>query len=80
MTDLSQLKFYATHPHPCSYLPEERATTLLTNLGFTPELRARQMSALSGGWKVRTALSPLTTPPGFRASSRRWSIWPRSML
>ncbi|HCA25949.1 MAG TPA: arginyltransferase [Pseudomonas sp.] len=28
MTDLSQLKFYATHPHPCSYLPEERATTL----------------------------------------------------
>ena len=36
---------------------EDRATTLLTNLGFTPELRARQMSALSGGWKVRTALA-----------------------
>ncbi|GAA6129848.1 arginyltransferase [Halopseudomonas sabulinigri] len=28
MTDLSQLKFYATHPHPCSYLPYEQATTL----------------------------------------------------
>lgn len=28
MTDLSQLKFYATHPHPCSYLPDQRATTL----------------------------------------------------
>ena len=28
MTDLSQLKFYATHPHPCSYLPREQATTL----------------------------------------------------
>ena len=27
MTDLSQLKFYATHPHPCSYLPEERLYT-----------------------------------------------------
>lgn len=28
MTDLAQLKFYATQPHSCSYLPEERATTL----------------------------------------------------
>lgn len=36
---------------------EERATTLLTNLGFTAELRDRQMSALSGGWRVRTALA-----------------------
>jgi len=30
----------------------ERATALLTNLGFTEELRAREMRALSGGWKV----------------------------
>ena len=36
---------------------EERATTLLTNLGFSPELRGREMSALSGGWRVRTALA-----------------------
>lgn len=35
----------------------ERATQLLTNLGFSPELRARPMSALSGGWRVRTALA-----------------------
>ena len=35
----------------------ERATTLLTNLGFSPELRGRAMSALSGGWRVRTALT-----------------------
>lgn len=28
MTDLAHLKFYATQPHACSYLPEERATTL----------------------------------------------------
>jgi len=35
----------------------ERATTLLTNLGFSPELRGRAMSALSGGWRVRTALA-----------------------
>jgi leucyl-tRNA---protein transferase len=28
MTDLAHLKFYATQPHACSYLPEEQATTL----------------------------------------------------
>ncbi|SDU07381.1 arginyltransferase [Halopseudomonas salegens] len=28
MTNLAQLKFFATQPHTCSYLPEERATTL----------------------------------------------------
>ena len=36
---------------------EFRATQLLTNLGFSDELRARPMSALSGGWRVRTALA-----------------------
>ena len=36
---------------------QERATTLLTNLGFSAELRARPMNALSGGWRVRTALA-----------------------
>ena len=29
MTELARLKFYATQPHPCSYLPEEQATTLV---------------------------------------------------
>lgn len=28
MTDLSNLKLFATHPHPCSYLAEEEATTV----------------------------------------------------
>ena len=28
MTDLAHMKFYATQPHPCSYLPEEQAVTL----------------------------------------------------
>ena len=28
MTELARLKFYAAQPHPCSYLPEEQATTL----------------------------------------------------
>lgn len=28
MTELAHLKFYATQPHPCSYLPDEQATTL----------------------------------------------------
>ena len=28
MTELARLKFYATQPHTCSYLPAEQATTL----------------------------------------------------
>ncbi|MES2821848.1 MAG: arginyltransferase [Pseudomonadota bacterium] len=28
MTELARLKFYATQPHPCSYLSDEQATTL----------------------------------------------------
>lgn len=28
MTELARLKFFATQPHDCSYLPEEQATTL----------------------------------------------------
>lgn len=27
MTELARLKFYATQPHTCSYLPDEQATT-----------------------------------------------------
>jgi ATP-binding cassette, subfamily F, member 3 len=34
-----------------------RATTLLENLGFTEELRARPLAQLSGGWRVRTMLA-----------------------
>ena len=49
MTDLSELNFFITHPHDCSYLPEEESTTVfvdpsaelnqalysqLSNLGF----------------------------------------------
>ena len=36
---------------------ELRATKLLQNLGFSPELLARPCSALSGGWRVRAALA-----------------------
>ncbi|WP_101757081.1 arginyltransferase [Oceanicoccus sp. KOV_DT_Chl] len=28
MTALAELKVFATHPHPCSYLPDQQATTL----------------------------------------------------
>jgi len=35
----------------------ERADQLLINLGFSPELRARKLTALSGGWRVRVALA-----------------------
>ena len=34
-----------------------RATQLLENLGFSPELRARPLAQLSGGWRVRTMLA-----------------------
>ena len=36
---------------------EARANQLLVNLGFSEELRLRQMRALSGGWRVRVALA-----------------------
>ncbi|EOD27746.1 hypothetical protein EMIHUDRAFT_41348, partial [Emiliania huxleyi CCMP1516] len=36
---------------------EQRALALLRNLGFSAELRARPMAALSGGWRVRTCLA-----------------------
>jgi len=35
----------------------DRATELLKNLGFSDELRSRQLRALSGGWRVRVALA-----------------------
>lgn len=31
VTDLAQLKFFATPPHPCSYLDDRRATTLFVD-------------------------------------------------
>lgn len=31
MTNLAQLKFFATPPHPCSYLDDRRATTLFVD-------------------------------------------------
>lgn len=42
MTELSELKFYATQPHPCSYLPEQQATTLFLDpsLPMSAELYA----------------------------------------
>mmetsp|Transcript_10056 Transcript_10056/g.28375 ORF Transcript_10056/g.28375 Transcript_10056/m.28375 type:complete len:785 (-) Transcript_10056:95-2449(-) len=36
---------------------EHRAVQLLSNLGFSDELRARRLQALSGGWRVRVALA-----------------------
>ena len=31
MTDLARIKFYTTHPHPCSYLPNQEAATLFVD-------------------------------------------------
>jgi ATP-binding cassette subfamily F protein 3 len=36
---------------------ERRAKGLLDNLGFSPELQARPLKELSGGWRVRTMLA-----------------------
>ena len=36
---------------------ESKAKKILTGLGFTDELLAREVSSLSGGWKMRTALA-----------------------
>ena len=36
---------------------ERRAEELIVNLGFPEELRQRPLSALSGGWRVRTMLA-----------------------
>jgi ATP-binding cassette subfamily F protein 3 len=46
-----------TLTHLDSDTVELRARQLLTNLGFSAELIARPMAALSGGWRVRTALA-----------------------
>lgn len=34
MTDLSTIKFFATRPHPCSYLDDEQATTVFVDPHF----------------------------------------------
>lgn len=31
MTDLARIRFYTTHPHPCSYLPDQEAATLFVD-------------------------------------------------
>ncbi len=40
MTDLTNIKLYATQPHACSYLPGEEATSIFVdpNQAITPEL------------------------------------------
>jgi len=36
---------------------DRRATSLLDNLGFSPELQSRPLTQLSGGWRARTMLA-----------------------
>ena len=36
---------------------EPRACVILAGLGFTEEMRAQPVSALSGGWRMRVALA-----------------------
>ena len=51
MTELARLKFYATQPHPCSYLPEGATATLFLvpaspwTRGCTPRCRSASAAA-----------------------------------
>ncbi len=45
MTDLNRIKLFATRPHPCSYLPEEDATTVF--IDPNAEVDAQLYSELS---------------------------------
>ncbi|KAK3285596.1 hypothetical protein CYMTET_6805 [Cymbomonas tetramitiformis] len=40
-----------------AHTAEQRTDALLKNLGFSQQLRSRQMKNLSGGWRVRTMLA-----------------------
>ncbi|GAB3107223.1 arginyltransferase [Aestuariicella hydrocarbonica] len=45
MTDLANIRLFATHPHGCSYLPDEEATTVFVDPNF--KVDASLYSALS---------------------------------
>ena len=74
MTELARLKFYATQPHPCSYLPEEQATTLFLDPSqpMDTQLYARcrkSASAVAATISiVRTAsIAPPASPRAYRS-------------
>ncbi|MGQ9424547.1 arginyltransferase [Gilvimarinus sp. F26214L] len=90
MTDLSSIRLLATHPHPCSYLPEEDATTVFVDPAqpMNGELY-RQLSELgfrrSGGHVYRPqcaacqACIPARIPvSGFRPNRRQKRCWKRN--
>ncbi|MGI0116421.1 arginyltransferase [Zooshikella sp. RANM57] len=54
MSELKELKFFATHPHTCSYLPDQEATTLF----------------LDPSKELSTALYSQLTDFGFRRSGQ----------
>lgn len=58
MSDLSNLKFFVTQPHPCSYLPARTATTLFLDPEVVPDrqlhsLMSRQGFRRSGNYLYR---------------------------
>ncbi len=80
MSTLSKLKLYATHPHACSYLPGEMATTLFIDpkAALNPELYS-QLSDLgfrrSGDhiYKPQCAQCSACVPVRIPVASFTWS-------
>ncbi len=90
MTVLANLRVFATHPHECSYLPEQRATTLFVdpNAGIDAHLYSR-LSELgfrrSGSHLYRPhcgecrACVPARVPvAAFRPDRQQRRIWRRN--
>eukprot|EP00798_Chlamydomonas_sp_ICE-L_P030623 gene30623-35634_t len=58
-----------------SQTADERARVLLRNLGFTDALLARAMKNLSGGWKVRSALTSALSQIGLEQRINSKVLW-----
>lgn len=73
MTSLARLKFYATQPHACSYLPDEQATTLFLDPSQPMDVQVyAELSEMgfrrSGDHLYRPTAS--AARPAFRPASR----------
>ena len=82
MTELARLKFYATQPHPCSYLPEEQATTLFLDPSQPMDVQVyAELSELgfrrSGDHLYRPHCQQCTAciPARIPAVETSWQLW-----
>jgi arginine-tRNA-protein transferase len=77
MTELARLKFYATQPHSCSYLPDEQATTLFLDPSQPMDVHVyadlSEMGFRRSGDHLYRPIARTATPACRRASRRRAS-------